>query len=276
MSDFLCGYRRRLLCRGGSHKDEPALRWFGKVRTFVHAVFEATTPHGSVYARISPCVPAQVGDRSGRQAVPVVPHIVRPVSLAGPDLRAQLGIPQTATVFGRHGGYETFNIPEARAAVLKVALSRPDLYFLLLNTRPLVPGGKGGLKNIIYLDAMVDDEGKAAFIRTCDAMLHARLDGETFGLAVAEFSVMNKPVITSSAHVQHGDADFHLKTLGTQGLYYHDTRSCEQLLLEFDRDAARRKDWNAYRRFEPPLVMEQLWKLLVPAPRTPASPPTSS
>ena len=27
-------------------------------------------------------------------------------------------------------------------------------------------------------------------------MLHARKDGETFGLAVAEFSVANKPIIT--------------------------------------------------------------------------------
>ena len=40
---------------------------------------------------------------------------------------------------------------------------------------------------------------KEAFYRTCDAMLHARRDGETFGLAVAEFSVRNKPVITKGA-----------------------------------------------------------------------------
>ena len=29
-------------------------------------------------------------------------------------------------------------------------------------------------------------------------MIHGRSDGETFGLAVAEFSVANKPVITYS------------------------------------------------------------------------------
>ena len=29
-------------------------------------------------------------------------------------------------------------------------------------------------------------------------MIHARLEGETFGLAIAEFSVANKPVITYS------------------------------------------------------------------------------
>ena len=32
----------------------------------------------------------------------------------------------------------------------------------------------------------------------CDAMLHARSSGETFGLAVAEFSASNRPVATES------------------------------------------------------------------------------
>ena len=66
--------------------------------------------------------------------MPVVPHIVRPVSAVGPDLRLELGIPAGATVFGRHGGSDTFDIPEARAAVLRVAHKRSDVYFLLMNT----------------------------------------------------------------------------------------------------------------------------------------------
>ena len=103
------------------HRDEPSLRWFGKVRTCVHCVFDATDPHGDAYARISPCVPALPASA----AAPIVPHIVVPPTadeMGGPDLRAELGIPVDATVFGRHGGYDTFDIPEARAAVLSVAL----------------------------------------------------------------------------------------------------------------------------------------------------------
>ena len=41
---------------------------------------------------------------------------------------------------------------------------------------------------------------KVKFINTCDAMIHARAMGETFGLAVAEFSKKNKPVIFVSGH----------------------------------------------------------------------------
>jgi hypothetical protein len=147
----------------------------------------------SVYARISPSVPWQVKVRPGRKSAPVavVPHVVRHPRVDGPDLRAELGIPAHATVFGRHGGADTFSIIEARAAVLSVARQRPhDIFFVLLNTHPLVLTADGISdaaacpSNVIHLEQTVDEARKAAFIRTCDAMLHARGDGETFGLAV--------------------------------------------------------------------------------------------
>ena len=241
------------------HINEPPLHFFGKtVRTLVHAVFDATSPHGSVYARISPCVPWQVKVKPGRKSkpVPVVPHIVRPADRDGADLRAELGIPADATVFGRHGGEDTFSLPEARSAVLSVARQRGDIFFLLMNTRPVVHAdGSAAPRNVIHLPPTADEARKAAFIRTCDAMLHARGDGETFGLAVAEFSAMNKPVLTSEAHTMHGAADFHLRALGDKALLYHDQASCVRRLLEFDRLAAKQKDWHAYRRFAPERVM---------------------
>lgn len=54
---------------------------------------------------------------------------------------------------------------------------------------------------------------RCAFIRTCDAMLHARMSGETFGLAIAEFSAHNRPVLTSSVHHDHHMARSHLDTM---------------------------------------------------------------
>ena len=43
---------------------------------------------------------------------------------------------------------------------------------------------------------IVEPELKVSFINTCDCMIHARTDGETFGLAIAEFSTLNKPIIS--------------------------------------------------------------------------------
>ena len=77
--------------------DEPAshVSRVPGVRTLVHFVFDASSPHGDAFARISPCVPAL-------KNVPVVPHIVRPgQDPAGPNLRNELGIPAHATVFGK-------------------------------------------------------------------------------------------------------------------------------------------------------------------------------
>ena len=134
-------------------------------------------------------------------------------------MREELGIPPDATVFGRHGGFDVFDIFEAQGAVLSVARARPDIYFLFLNTRPLVMDEYGEADvartpaNIIHLPATMEDDAKQRFIRTCDAMLHARRSGETFGLAIAEFSASNRPVLTSRVHHDSGFANFHIETL---------------------------------------------------------------
>ena len=36
------------------------------------------------------------------------------------------------------------------------------------------------------------------FVNASDCMIHARARGETFGLAIAEFSIRNKPIIAYS------------------------------------------------------------------------------
>lgn len=242
--------------------DEPSVAHFGGARTLIHAVFDARAPHGDVFARISPTVPsaADAGSDGSRRPcpdVPVVPHIVRRRETEGTDLRAELGIPADVTVFGRYGGWNVFDIFGARQAVLRVARARPrDVYFLFMNTQELaIPAGESPPPNVIYLPASVDDARKSAFIRTCDAMLHARWSGETFGLAIAEFSASNRPVLTSSVHDDDGMARFHIDALGRRGLFYHDAASCERALLDFDAAEAKLVDWNAYRPYEPEPVM---------------------
>ena len=215
------------------------------VRTLIHCVFHATEPHGDIYTKISPCVD---GD------VPVVPHIVRTREPHGPDMRAELGIPRGATVFGRHGGLETFSIDFARWAVVEVAAARPDVYFLFLNTYPM----HEKRANIIYIERTSDEEAVARFIRTCDAMLHARDGGETFGLACAEFSAHQRPVLTSTAHDDDGRGRMHLDVLGAHAacrpFFYRDHASLVDLLMKFQRDHSR-GDVHAYRAYEPRRVM---------------------
>ena len=217
------------------------------VRNLVHAVFNASTPHGDVYARVSEAVPTADGVH-----VPVVPHMIEQAPYTTKGLRAELGIPRNATVFGRHGGFDTFDIQHARAAVCQVAHREPGIYFLFLNTRPMPCAPRA---NIIYLSATSNTTYKYRFIRTCDAMLHARAMGETFGIAIGEFSVHNLPVLTSSVVVE-GGADNHLRILGKRGLYYHTRSSLVEQLTNFDRAKAQTGNWNAYSAYGPVHVMQ--------------------
>ncbi|KAH8064251.1 hypothetical protein JL721_8396 [Aureococcus anophagefferens] len=220
-------------------------------RTLVHCVFVATQAHGDVYARVSDHVPVD-GPAS---AAAVVPLVVRPGDVDGPDLREELGIAANATVFGRHGGVHTFSIDFVKAVVEARAAARPDVVFLFMNTAPF----GAPQPNVRFIPGTADPDRVAAFVRTCDAMLHARAEGETFGLAVADFARHDRPVLTFDSP-DPSYARFHLSVLQRRAIPYRDARSLEKALDAFDRDAARRLPrgyWNAYHpAFGPAAVMD--------------------
>jgi hypothetical protein len=211
------------------------------VKTVIHTVFNCSHPHGHVYASISPWVHNNDGK------YPVVPHMI---SL--PDnnlnLRIKLGIPESAIVFGRHGGYNQFDIKYVQDIVYQVALERSDIYFVFVNTAKFCDS----LPNIIHLDRIIDLNEKVSFINTCDAMIWGRSEGETFGLAIAEFSIKNKPVIVTKENV-YDQAHIHL--LKDQALWYNE-HSLKDILINFNKEEMSKKDWNAYREYSPEKVMK--------------------
>jgi len=144
------------------------------------------------------------------------------------NLRKKLGIPIEAKVFGRHGGWDTFNIPFARKVVTDHARLHSEDHFVFLNTEPL--RGTEKLANVHYLAATVDPLEKARFLATCDALLHARWHGETFGLAVGEFAVLGKPVITFGGSRERA----HLEMLGNRGLTYSNAEELRRRLKKFE------------------------------------------
>ena len=265
---YLCTHGKRSGPNAPVKMVEALMR--GGVRVHIHAIFYGVVPWGSTFARVGGAI------RAGTSDSPVVPLIVRPGELVGENMRQRLGIGENATVFCRHGGVDTFNIDIAKRAVQRVAKQRPDIYFVFLNTLPFAPEQP----NLLHLPAIVTTEGKARFIRTCDAMLHARADGETFGLSVAEFSSHNKPVLTfcpkdicakNLANTTKlgkwnqviGKRRYqvwyeHARILGAKGLFYSELAELENTMLTFNRTAAGlRRDWNAYEQFVPEKVIGQ-------------------
>ena len=194
------------------------------------------------------------------------PHIVPappppatpPAAAAAAGLRAELGIPARSTVFCRHGGSDSFNVPEARAAVCTYARRQTAAggagYVLLLNTEPA--DCDAGASRIVHLPAVVALEAKARFLAACDACVHGRQHGETFGLAVAECANAGLPVFTY-AHAD-ADQDFHLRALGAHARLYDSTDGLLGLMERFDVADARAHAGDyarIYADYAPPRVM---------------------
>jgi len=216
----------------------------------VHSVFQLYQPHGDVYAYISKWLARHMNGES----TPYVPYIVDILKYDHQqDYRAFLNIPEDAVVFGYYGGRDSFNIDFAKNAVVDVASKHKNIYFIFMNSDAFCDG----LDNVIFLEGTTDFEKKIGFINTCNACLHARNGGESFGLTVAEFSNKNKPVLTTSYCTVALNDLAHLDMLGEKAVLYHDYNSLVSLLTNFQDIEKTRTDWNAYREYTPELVMQQ-------------------
>ena len=214
---------------------------WGSCRTIKHCVFETRCPESNFYISIAKCLNSRLHTN-----IPVIPYIV---SLPDCDenMRKELGIPFDAMVIGRYGGYNQFNLSIAHDAIKEFLNTSKNTYFLFMNTENFYEH-----PNIIYLDATTDSVSKTRFVNTCDAMIHARYIGETFGLAVAEFSLKNKPVMTCRI----GDVE-HINILKDKALVYTSKEELLNMLTNI-RDIIKTKDdWNAYREYSPIEVMRR-------------------
>ena len=203
------------------------------VKTAVHCVFEMREEHGSVYAGVSQWLAEHF------QKPLWVPHIVN-IAKTDETLHTELGIPKNAFVVGRHGGYDQFDLPMAHAAVKTALEKRSDFWAIFLNTKPFIDHPR-----VKFIPFQPDPNFKGKFINTCDAMLHARSDGETFGLAMGEFSSFNKPIITY-------DADYwwymraHIHALGDRAILYKNEADLTSYLLQIDKEYVSGVDWDRY------------------------------
>jgi hypothetical protein len=211
-----------------------------KCINLIHCVFNTSQPHGQIYSAISNDV-----NRLFNTHYPVVPHMIRNFDTEQ-NLREDLAIPSDAIVFGRYGGLETFDIGFVHQAIQKVLENRSDIYFIFMNTYEFKAH-----PNIIYLNGTTSLEYKRKFINTSDAFLHARNDGESFGIACGEFAVQLKPVITFDGSRERN----HINILGEKTVLYSDYESVYKILNEFKKDKYN-MDNNGYLEYNPENIMK--------------------
>jgi len=219
---------------------------WGSCKTIKHCVFDTKYPEGDFYISIS-----QTLNENNNTIIPVIPHIVN-LPNTDENLRKELQIPNDAIVFGRHGGVDQFDINITHNAIKQYLQQHENSYFLFMNTNKFYEHPR-----IIYLDKNLDLYYKVKFINTCDAMIHARGMGETFGLSIAEFSIKNKPVITCNC----GDLE-HIRILGDKAVIYSSSEQLMDIFKNIKTVIHSRDDWNAYRLYTPTYVMN-LFKTIV-------------
>jgi len=208
----------------------------------IHGVFNAAQPHGEIFSTISPWVKENNGK------YPVVPHMI---NLPNHDkhMRKKLNIPENAVVFGGYGGQDSFSIVFVHKVVYNIAKNNPNIYFLFANFNKFCPP----LPNIIHLPMIIELDKKVEFINTCDAMIWARVGGETFGIAIGEFSSLNKPVIATKFC---GGDIVHYHILKDKAIWYAGSNDLIEILLNFNPELESKKDWNAYKEYSPKNVMK--------------------
>ncbi len=234
------------------------------IKTVIHTVFKYFEPHGNVYAYVSKWLSDEMtGGKS-----PFVPHMINLPAVEG-DLREELGIPPGATVLARYGGPNSFDIDFVHEAIQETVENSENIYFILMNTNDFMNPSQSFFSflkskkrhpRIIFLPGTSDNIRKAQFINTCDAMIHARLRGETFGIAIGEFSIHNRPVLTFGGRGVEGFEPNHLKILGDKGLIYQNKEELISLFHKIDteKESLQNKRWDAYsEHFSPESVMKQ-------------------
>jgi hypothetical protein len=212
----------------------------------IHAVFQAYQPHGNKYAYISEWLSNKISKLTNNN-LDYVPYIV---DMPSPSrcIRKELNIPNEALVIGRHGGVEQFDIPFVRNSVIQYANRNVNCYFIFVNTEKFC-----NHERILFLDKIIDMQEKSNFINSCDAMIHGRSIGESFGLAFCEFLYHNKPVLAFNG----GNDQHHIDVLKDSNCLYDPSNIMSKFEMLEDK-TFRNKDWKKLvDKFNPKLVMDK-------------------
>ena len=158
------------------------------IKNIIHAVFPQNIfqYHGFRYAYISSWL-SRTCSNNKYQFVPLAISLPKNEN----NMRSELNIPRDAKVFGYHGGETSFDLIFVQNAIKEIVSKNKNIYFIFLNIKKFFSH-----KRIIFLKGSFDKIKKNKFINSCNAMLHARSLGESFGLSCGEFLLKKKPIFT--------------------------------------------------------------------------------
>ena len=257
-------YVQHLSPAGAKHKFVRELE-AARIPTMMHCMGWCARRQGTAFAVISEWAESRF-HQGPVVRLPVVacPSKSPKDSLA---LRTWHSVPADAPLLCYFGGPDSFSLQwvvtelfGSTAIVDSWLRDFPTLHLLFMPHNKVVPDHP----RIHFNPQSQAVREKAAFFHACDAMLHARSNGESFGMAVAEFSACNKPVITQDRDVSNlGYETAHLDMLGSKAWAYKPHNKASFLkqvnrLVTTPRAALDAASWNVHKGNAPsPLMREK-------------------
>ncbi|MEO1329950.1 MAG: hypothetical protein AAFW46_09830 [Pseudomonadota bacterium] len=230
----------------------PGDNWPACARRAMHTVFRfrhGPLPEDLRHAYISDWL-AHWADGGRSAAAPHVVALPEPSPEGVRAMRERCGAPADALLLGRLGGFEEFDLEFAQAAVREALERRSDLWFAFVNTKPFVEHPRAA-----FLPPIAALQEKADFFSACDASIHARRRGESFGNAIAESLAMDRAVLAWEGGLDRN----HVWMLEGAGTLYRTKRDLLDRLLNLTA-AELKGEWStrvaafrpeaAIRRFE--------------------------
>jgi hypothetical protein len=200
------------------------------IKNIIHAVFPNNIwhYHGYQYAYIS----QWLSKTCSNNKISFVPLMIS-MPKNNTNMRNDLNIPNNAIVFGCHGGETSFDLIFVQDAIKKILELNNKIFFIFMNINKFISH-----KRVIFLKGSFDKINKAKFINTCNAMVHARSLGESFGLSCAEFAIKNKPIFTYAYCRQRAHFDICKKKI----IPYFSYNDFIDKILKFKKN----KDYNSF------------------------------
>ena len=227
-------------------------KWVSKkIKTLVHCVYPQFLGevHGFKYAFISKWLSKNFSNNK----LDFIPYIVD-IDKTKQNLKKKLKIKKNFTTLGYHGGESSFDINFIKDAILQTVKIRKDIFFVFLNVNKFCSHSR-----IKFLKGTSSERYKKKFINTCDGMIYGRSLGESFGLSCAEFSVVDKKIISYKfnrhrSHVYHTSKDIFLE--------YSSYKNLLNILLKFKFNR-NKKYLCEYKKYNARIVMKIFEKVFL-------------
>ncbi len=123
------------------------------------------------------------------------------------SIRKNYHIPEDAFVFGRISRPDLADDSFILDAFNKVSITFKNIYLIILAGSDIMREAAHNNPSIILIDPTTDENILSSFYNSIDVLLHYRIDGETFGMNIAEAMIHGKPVISHYSQIDNAQAE---------------------------------------------------------------------